>query len=186
MDLVGFAPPMVPQAAFAQLALEGTALDLTAARFAATLVVVAEGMPTQRLRVTGRVVATAPMLVAVRRLWRGDVVEASDLRLVRVPAARLRPGAAQRPEQAVGRALRRPASAEQPLLLADLVRPMMVERGATVTVIIERLGLTLTAQGRAMAGGALGPTVPVMNLGSRVVVEAEVTGPGRVRVGAGR
>jgi LPS export ABC transporter permease LptF len=36
----GFAAPMVPLAAFAQLALEGAALDATTQRFAATLVVV--------------------------------------------------------------------------------------------------------------------------------------------------
>jgi flagella basal body P-ring formation protein FlgA len=186
LELAGFAPPMVPQAAFAQLAVEGAVLDPATARFAATLVVAAEGMPTQRLRVTGRVVATQPMLVATRRLAAGEVLGPADVRLVRVPASRLRAGAAQRPEQAVGQALRRPAAAEQPLLVADLTQPLAVERGATVTMVFETPGMMLTAQGRAMDGAVRGASVPVMNLASRVVVEAQVIGPGRVRVGAGR
>lgn len=186
LELQGFAAPMVPQAAFAQLALEGAALDITAQRFAAVLVVAADGMPTQRLRVTGRIVATVPMLVASRRMAVGDVLGANDVRVVRVPASRLRPGAVQRPDQAVGQALRRPASPEQPLLLADLTLPLAIERGATVTMTYEVPGMTLTAQGRAMEGAARGAVVPVMNLGSRQVVEAVVIAPGRVRVGPGR
>jgi flagella basal body P-ring formation protein FlgA len=186
LELAGFAPPMVPQAAFAQLAVEGAVLDAATARFAAILVVAAEGMPTQRLRVTGRVVATQPMLVATRRLAAGEVLGPNDVRLVRVPASRLRAGAAQRPEQAVGQALRRPVAAEQPLLIADLAQPLAVERGATVTMVFETPGMMLTAQGRAMEGAVRGASVPVMNLASRVVVEAQVIAPGRVRVGPGR
>ena len=186
LELAGFTPPMVPQAAFAQLAVEGAALDLTAGRFGATLVVGAEGMPTHRLRVAGRVVATVPMLVAARRMAVGEVVGANDVRMVRVPASRLRPGAAQRAEQVVGQAMRRPAGAEQPLLLADVSAPLAVERGAVVTMIYEVPGMQLTAQGRAMEGAARGAPVPVMNLASRTVVEAVVIAPGRVRVGGGR
>jgi flagella basal body P-ring formation protein FlgA len=186
LEFAGFTPPLVPQAAFAQLTLEGAALDATASRFAATLVVAAEGMPTQRLRVTGRIVPTVPALVTTRRMAAGEVVGTADVRPVRLPAARLRPGAAQRPEQVVGQALRRPAAAEQPLLLADLAQPLAVERGAAVTMLFETPAMTLTAQGRAMEGAPRGATVPVMNLQSRVVVEAQVIGPGRVRVGPGR
>jgi flagella basal body P-ring formation protein FlgA len=186
LELFGFTAPMVPAAAFAQLAVEGAALDPSTSRFAATLVVAAEGMPTLRQRVTGRAVATLPMLVATRRMAAGELLGPADVRLVRVPASRLRPGSVQRPEQAIGQALRRPAAAEQPLLLADLAQPLAVERGATVTMVFETPGVMLTAQGRAVEGGARGATVPVMNLSSRVVVEAQVVGPGRVRVGPGR
>jgi flagella basal body P-ring formation protein FlgA len=186
VELQGFVPPMVPQAAFVQMAVEGAVLDATAGRFAATLAVVADGMPTQRLRVTGRVVATVPMLVATRRLAVGEVVGERDVRLVRIPASRLRPGVAQRPDQALGQALRRPAGADQPLLLADLSQPLAVERGATVTMVYEMPGMLLTAQGRAMEGASRGGAVPVMNLSSRNVVEAVVIAPGRVRVGPGR
>ena len=183
LDLQGFATPLVPERAFVQLAVEAASLDTAGGRFAATLAVAADGMPTQRLRIAGRVVPTVPMLVAVRRLGAGEVVRPQDVRLVRVPASRLRPGAAQAMDGVVGQALRRPAAADQPLLLADLAAPVAVERGQTVTMVFEIPGMVLTAQGRAMEAAARGASVPVMNLASRTVVEAQVVAPGRVRVG---
>jgi len=86
----------------------------------------------------------------------------------------------------VGQALRRPAAADQPLLLADLAAPVTIERGQTVTMFYEVPGMALTAQGRAMDSAPRGGSVPVMNLASRVVVEAQVIAPGRVRVGGMR
>ena len=53
-------------------------------------------------------------------------------------------------------------------------------------MLYEAPGMTLTAQGRAMEAAARGTPVPVMNLMSRVVVQAEVIAPGRVRVGIAR
>jgi flagella basal body P-ring formation protein FlgA len=186
IELSAFAPPLVPMAAFVQMAVEQATLDAPAGRFAATLAVAVEGMPTARLRLGGRVIATQPMLVAARRMAIGEVVGPRDVRVIRVPASRLRPGAADRPEQVVGQALRRPAMAEQPLLVADVAQPVAVERGATVTMLYEVPGMVLTAQGRVLEAAGRGAMVPVMNLASRVVIEAQVIGPGRVRVGAPR
>jgi len=186
LELTGFAPPLVPERAFVQLAVEGAVLDLAGGRFAATLAVAADGVPTQRVRLAGRVVPTVPMLVAARRMAAGEVVRSGDVRLVRVPASRLRPGAAQEAAQVVGQALRRPAAADQPVLLADLAAATAVERGQTVTMLYEAPGIALTAQGRALDAAPRGGSVPVMNLGSRTVVEAVVVAPGRVRVGGVR
>jgi flagella basal body P-ring formation protein FlgA len=186
LEPIGFTAPMVPERAFVQLAVEGAVLDAAGARFGATLAVLAEGQPTQRIRLGGRVVNTLPMVVATRRLGAGDVVGAGDVRVIRVPASRLRPGAAQEIEQVVGQAMRRPAMAEQPMVIADLMPRALVQRGQTVVMVFESPGITLTAQGRAMEAAPRGATVPVMNLASRTVVEAEVIAPGRVRVGGGR
>jgi flagella basal body P-ring formation protein FlgA len=186
LELQGFAPPMVPERSFVQLVVESAVLDAAAGRFAASLALAAEGLPTQRLRLAGRVVTTVPMLVATRRMAIGEVVREADVRLIRVPASRVRPGAAQAAEAVVGQALRRPAAAEQPLMLANLVAAATVERGQTVTMLFQAPGMTLTAQGRAMESAPRGAAVPVMNLSSRVVVQAEVVAPGRVRVGGSR
>jgi len=186
LEPIGLVAPMVPERAFVQLAVEGAVLDAAGGRFTATLAVLAEGQPTQRIRLGGRVVSTLPMVVTTRRLGTGDVVRPGDVRVIRVPASRLRPGAAQEIEQVVGQALRRPAMAEQPMVVADLMPRAMVQRGQTVVMVFESPGVTLTAQGRAMEAAPRGATVPVMNLGSRTVVEAQVIAPGRVRVGDGR
>ncbi|MGG5886212.1 flagellar basal body P-ring formation chaperone FlgA [Falsiroseomonas sp. HC035] len=187
-DLVlsGFSAPLLPPAALPQILVEQASYDAGSGRFGASLAVAADGMPTQRIRLAGRVVATHPVLVAVRRMAVGEVLRPEDVRLVRLPSSQGRPGAAERADQAVGQALRRPAAAGQPLLLASLAPPLVIERGATVTLHYETRGLAMTAQGRAMEGASRGAVVPVMNLGSRIIVEGRAIGPGQVRVEAAR
>jgi flagella basal body P-ring formation protein FlgA len=185
VELPGFVPPIVPTGGQPRIAVEQAAMEAAGGRFTATLTILAEGMPTQRVALAGRVVQTVPVVVAARRLALGEVVGPGDVRVERIPASRLRPGAVQRPDQVLGQALRRPAAADQPILVADVAAPVAVERGATVTMLYEAPGLALSAQGRAMEAGPRGATVPVMNLSSRIGVEAQVVGPGRVRVAAG-
>jgi flagella basal body P-ring formation protein FlgA len=185
LDLGPLSPPMVPPGPARHLAAEGASLDPTTGRFGATLVVMADGMPMLRLRIAGRAVPTLPVVVATRRLALGDVVGAGDARLVRLRAERVRPGAAERLDQVLGQQLQRPLGGEMPFQRGDLAAPALVGRNTLVTMVVEAPGISLTAQGRALEAGPRGGLVPVMNLGSRTVVEGQVTGPGRVRVTMG-
>jgi flagellar basal body P-ring formation protein FlgA len=182
LDLGALLPPVVPPAALAQLSTENTTLDAATGRFSATLVVLAEGMPTVRMRLAGRAVPTQFAVVATRRIGLGEVVGPADARLVRLRAERVRPGTAQRLDQVVGQQLRRPMTAEMPFASADLAAPAMVEKNALVTMVLEAPGLSLSRRGRTLEAAPRGAVVPVMNLASRSVVEGEVIGPGRVRV----
>lgn len=185
IELPGFAPPLVPMAALPQVVIEAPWFDGASQRFSATLAILGEGMPSQRLRLAGRAVATVPVVVATRRLGTGDVVADADARLIRLRAERIRPGAAARLEDVVGRQLRRPIATELPFMSADLAPPQLVTRNTTVLMVLDAGGLALTAQGRALESAPRGGIVPVMNLASRAVVEGEVIGPGRVRVAIG-
>lgn len=182
IELPGFAPPLVPLASLPEIALEATHYEAAGRRFAAILVVAAEGMATQRLRIAGRALPTVPVVVAARRLAVGEIVRPGDIEERRMRAERVRPGTAQRAEEVVGRQMRRPIGAALPFMLADLVTPVVVHRHQPVLMVLDAPGLSLTARGRAMAAAAMGEVVPVMNLLSRSVVEAEAIGPGRVRV----
>jgi flagella basal body P-ring formation protein FlgA len=182
LDLPGFAPPLVPVAALPEIALESTHYDTSTRRFAATLVVAAEGMAMQRLRIAGRVAPTVPVVLAARRMAVGEVVRAQDIDERRLRAERVRPGMAQRAEEVIGRQLRRPVGTDMPFATVDLLAPVVVAKNQAVLMLLEAPGLALTAQGRALAAAAMGEVVQVMNLASRQVVEAEAIGPGRVRV----
>jgi flagellar basal body P-ring formation protein FlgA len=182
LDLGPLLPPVVPPSALAQLSTENTTLDAATGRFSATLVVLAEGMPTVRMRLAGRAVPTQQAVVATRRVGLGEVVGPADARLVRLRAERVQPGTAQRLDQVVGQQLRRPMTAEMPFASVDLAAPAMVEKNALVTMVLEAPGLSLSMQGRALEAAPRGAVVQVMNLASRSVVEGEVIGPGRVRV----
>lgn len=185
LDLGTLVPPMVPPAATLRITTEGTSYDAATARFAATLVVLADGMPTLRQRIAGRAMPTEAVIVATRRLALGAMVGEGDVRLARQRAERVRSGTAQRLDQVVGQQLRRPMAAEAAFMAADLAAPALVERNALVVLLLEAPGLSLTAQGRALEAAPRGGLVSVMNLASRSVVEGQVVGPGRVRVAIG-
>jgi flagella basal body P-ring formation protein FlgA len=84
--------------------------------------------------------------------------------------------------EAVGLQLRHQLSAGQPLIKTELTQPSMVQKGARVLMQFDSPGISLTGQGQALETGAIGERIRVLNPTSRAVVEAEVTGPDRVRV----
>lgn len=185
IELSGFVPPILPLSAIPRLSAEGGNYETSSSRFAATLIVMAEGIPSVRMRVTGRAIATAPAVVALRRLSVGDVVKPEDVKLVQFRTERVRPGMAQRLEDVVGMQLRRPIGTDLPFMGADLMTPHVITKNETVVMIVEGPGLSLATQGRALEAAPRGGRLNVMNLSSRTVVEAEAIGPGRVQVRLG-
>ena len=185
LELAAFSPPILPLNALPRLSAEGGNYETGSNRFAATLVVMADGMPSIRMRVAGRAIATAPAIVATRRLAIGDVVKPDDVRSMQLRAERVRPGTAQRLEDVVGMQLRRPIGTDLPFMSADLMIPHIITKNEVVLMVVEGPGLSLTTQGRALEAASRGGRLSVMNLTSRTVVEAEAIGPGRVQVRLG-
>ena len=64
------------------------------------------------------------------------------------------------------------------------MKPAIVQRNDTVTIVYEAPGFTLTLRGQAQDAGALGDTISVLNVESKRVVQGVVSGPGRVTVNA--
>ncbi len=151
-------------------------------RFTALLSVSAPDMAGVQTRISGQVVPMAQTAVASRRLAPGTVLGEGDIQLARVRLASLRGGTALLPEAAFGLSARHMVSAGQALSTADLVRPPMVLRGAVVRMTLDADGISLSAQGIATEAGARGDRIRVENPASHLVVDAEVTGEGEVRV----
>jgi flagella basal body P-ring formation protein FlgA len=185
LELAAFSPPILPLSAIPRLSAEGGNYETASNRFAATLLVMADGMPSIRMRVAGRAIATVPAVVATRRLSVGEVVKPEDAKLVQLRAERVRPGTTQRLEDVVGMQLRRPISTDLPFMGADLMQAHIIAKNEIVTMVVDGPGLSLTTQGRALEPATRGGRLSVMNLSSRNVVEAEAIGPGRVRVSLG-
>ncbi len=182
VELPGFETPLVPLDGAAQPVVTQVDYDAASGRFAALLTITAEAMEPVNLRVAGKVQETMEVVVPASRLPAGTVLRPQDLRIARVRAGLVRGDVARGPAEAAGLALRRPAMAGQPILLADLMREPVVERGAVVMMLLETQGITVAGQGQALEAGAVGEQVRVLNTVSRAVLEAEVTGPGKVRV----
>jgi flagellar basal body P-ring formation protein FlgA len=182
IEIAAFDPPMVPADGTITPAVTQLDYDATTGRFTAQLGLGAAGMDGVAWRVSGRAQPMVEVAVAATRLLPGTILSAADLRLARVPAARVPAGAARRIADAVGRQLRIQAAPGTPLPLSDLVEPTLVRRDGRVLMVADAPGLSLTATGRALEAGAEGEHIRVLNPASQAVVDAVVIGEGRVRI----
>jgi flagella basal body P-ring formation protein FlgA len=182
VELPGFSPPLVPLEARPQPLAGELDYDAASGRFTAMLAVTGPGMEPMNLRIAGQADDTIELPVAVSRLPAGTVVRPDDVRMARVHVAMVHNEMVHSIADAVGQQLRHPVIAGQPLAVANLARPALVQRGSNVEMQLLSPGISLLAQGVAMDSGATGERIRVLNPSSRAVVEAEVIGPGRVRV----
>lgn len=134
------------------------------------------------LRATGTGVETLSVPVFTRQLNRGEIIRASDVALERMPRNAAAMAAVSGPEAAIGQAARRIVRPGQAVTPADLAKPDLVSRNDAVTLVYEVPGVILTIRAKAIGTGAMGDVVAVLNPQSNRVVQATVTGPGRVVV----
>ena len=136
----------------------------------------------QPARYSGTAIETIDAIAVDRPIERGELLKASDLTVVRRPKAEagtaLTDGNA-----AVGLAARHALRPDQPIAAADLMKPEIVARNDSVTIIYQVPGITLTLRGQAKDAGAIGDTISVINTESKRVMQAVVSGPDRVTVG---
>lgn len=182
LELPALAGPMLPVGAPAQVKVVQLDVDAATGRFTSTLSVHSAGLPAAAVRVSGRAVAMVEVPVPRRRMAAGDVVALGDLDWARMRAGQVQGAVVRDPSDALGLALRRSVQPGQPIPTDALGRPMVVTKGMALLLTLDSPGIQVTAQGVAMEPAGVGERVRVKNPLSSVVVEAEVTGPGRARV----
>jgi flagellar basal body P-ring formation protein FlgA len=182
IDLSGFTPPIVPMEAAPAVVASQLEYDSNSGRFTAALTLTGEGINTIETRISGRIDRVVEAPVALTRLLPETVLRADDVRIARVSAATLQNEIARSVDQIIGMQLRRPVAAGQPLRLADLSRPPLVQRGATVQIELSAGDLTVTGQAVALDAGAEGEKIRVQNPTSHAFLFAEVVGPGKVQI----
>lgn len=152
-------------------------------RFDVTLEIAGDAGAPMRLRLTGSAVETVEATMLTRTVERGETIKSADISIVRRPRAEIGGDAAPR-DQSLGMQARKQLRSGQPLRGADLVKPDLVQRDQSVTLIYETAGVYLTMRGKAVDGGAEGDVVTVMNLASKRTVSGTVTGRGQVTIAA--
>jgi flagella basal body P-ring formation protein FlgA len=145
------------------------------------LVISGRGDPV-RVWATADIRVRVETLVAARDLPRGRILGPRDVRLGRRELGERAEMALVDPGEALGRVLRRPLRAHEPITASDLEKPRVLEPGAAVLLVARWGGLTVTARGRALDGGALGDTVRAVNLASGRTVLGRVEDVRRVAV----
>lgn len=127
---------------------------------------------------------TETVMVAARDLPAGTVLSAADLKELSLPRDGAPTPRVLRAEDALGRILRAPLRAGEPLRADRLERPQAVRAGQRV-VIEARVGaVRLRAAGQALAAGRVGDSIGLLNLQSGRRVVGRVVDAGRVVVDA--
>jgi flagella basal body P-ring formation protein FlgA len=123
--------------------------------------------------------AWADSVVATRTIRAQTLISTDDLALV---AADL-PGALNDPGLAVGLEAKVAIHTGRPVRIADLGPPTLVQRNQVVPLIYLSGSLAISTEGRALARGAAGEVIRIMNLASRTTVSGRVGPDGAVYVG---
>lgn len=123
-----------------------------------------------------------PVLVVKETLERGHVLAASDMQFKKYNISSTRGGYITNPDEVVGLTVKRRLRELQPVSLAQLEAPIMVERGQQVVMIARQDGIEARTMGEALKKGRKGEMIKVKNTSSERVVTAIVDGMGVVRM----
>jgi flagella basal body P-ring formation protein FlgA len=176
-------PIVVDSSPTTDLTLIGASLDPRSGRFEISFSLPGgRAMRRLPLRLTGIVVETVDTAVLTRALARGEVIKAADLTMERRSKGETSGERITDVDQAVGRAVRQAMRAGQPLLRAQLMKPELVHRDTSVTLVYEVPGIMITTRGKALEPGAMGDTITVANVETKRTVQGTVTGPNRVTI----
>lgn len=129
-----------------------------------------------------RVDRFAEVAVASRSLARGHVIDKTDISFQRNNVSHLGNGHVEDINRLTGMKLQRPMRSGEAFRLSSLELPEVVKRGDSVIVEAQAGTLTVVAPGKALGSGSVGAQIRVQNTQSKRVIDAEVTGPGRVKV----
>ncbi len=156
--------------------------DPISGRFTATVVAPAYGDSVYETTLTGRSIPIVNVPVLAEPMRKGDIISERDIVMIKMPAERMTADVLINEADLVGMTPRRAVSANPPVRDSDVNEPIVVERGAPVTIRLNHGSIALTAKGRAMDNAARGDVLRVMNVSSNRVVDAIAIGPNSVEI----
>lgn len=152
--------------------------DLSSGQFAAVI----EPQPGAQLTLVGRFQAMVDVPVPMRSLAPGDLAQAEDFTLRRLPFHALSASSVLALEEIRGREIRRLLPEGRPIPASSLRAPRVIRRGDRLELIYSGPGLRVTAAARALEDAALGATLRVQNLSSGKIVTGQALTDGRVEI----
>jgi flagella basal body P-ring formation protein FlgA len=173
----------VEPTATAELQIARLSYDARSGHFDAALELPGSSMARNLpLRFSGTAVETVETAMLTRALARGEIIRRADVVMERRPKSEVGNETFSAANEAVGLSTRRVMRPGQMLRQADLMKPELVQRNETVTLLFEVPGIVLTIRGKAMESGAEGDVVSVLNTQSKRTVQGTVTAMGTVTV----
>lgn len=166
----------------ADVRIEAAHLDDRSGRFQAVAVTpLGEGREA-RTDLSGIAEPELMVPVAVRPLAPGETIRKADLDWNPMPLRRVNRTMITDLSMLIGMEPVRMLRQGQPLRLSDVRRPILVAKGALVTMTMRRGNMLLSATGKAMQDGSNGDIVRLQNIATGRTIEARVEGADRVSV----
>jgi flagella basal body P-ring formation protein FlgA len=132
--------------------------------------------------ITGTLFEMSEVAQLKHSVGRGQIIAASDVELTRIRHQQLGNNLLRSLDQVVGMAAKRSISEDAILHDNDLEKAKIIDRNEMVLIVYETPALTVTTRGKALAGGAMGDVIDVMNLQSKHTIQATIVGSGKVAV----
>lgn len=127
----------------------------------------------------GAFAAAAETLVAARTIRAQSILSPEDVKVI----DRTIPGMLAHPDDVIGMETRVSLFSGRPIRPQDIGPPAIVERNQIVMLLYRRSGLSISAEGRALARAGVGDHIRVMNLASRSTIMGTVQQDGTIIVG---
>lgn len=147
----------------------------------AAVLISTDGRPFTTVNIRFNVKAYQQLVVAARNIAVHEEITADNVREERREVNKLA-GYITTLDKVVGLTARRPMMAGTPLTDALLDKPLMVTRGATVTILVKTGEMIVSAGGQAMQAGREGELIRVLNVNSKRIVTARVVDRNTVQV----
>lgn len=133
-------------------------------------------------RVSGFAMVMQTVPVPARQMQPGEILQASDINEIEIPARRINSFAITDTDALIGQEVRRLLNAGHPVMAQSVMAPRLVERGEHIRLVFKDGGLNLSVTGKALSDAAKGDDVKVVNLSSNQSVMGIATADGIVEV----
>ena len=149
--------------------------DMTSGHFEAILHAGGDDGESVNTHISGRAYEAfdVPTLNRARRA--GEVIEAGDIEWKRIRQSRIGRTVITDETLLIGMSIKRQITPGQPLRKSDVERPVIIKKGAQITLVYLSPGITLTAAGRSLSDGGVGDVIRIVNTQSNRTVQARVS-----------
>ena len=144
--------------------------------------VIRDGKTARSLSVPAVVHISATTFVAARKIASGETVTEKDVREGNIETTDVGVVLINDPEEITGKIARRAFAAGDMLPPDAFTEPLLIRRGDTVNLRLQRGGITLTSSARASENGRFGEVIQVKSEDFSSIVRARVTGRAEVSI----
>ena len=148
----------------------------------APIEVIRDGKAVRSLSIPAIVYINLTAMTAARKIASGEIVAEEDMRESEIETTDIGAVLARDAKEVAGKTARRVFAVGDPLPLEAFSEPPLVRRGDTVSLRLERGGISLTSSARASENGRLGEVIQVKSVDFSSVIKARVTGQSEVTI----